>query len=87
MINHDTANYGNLEEMEEQLAKVKDKIMNTSYSSAANLLHESLAVLRSHDKYNKNYYKVTEDNIRAEKYVMECLDTYTISSNWSVEQF
>lgn len=39
--------------------KNREKALNTTYSSAANLLSESLATLTSHNKYTKNYCNFT----------------------------
>lgn len=50
------------------------------------MLTESLANLTSHNKYTKNYCKFTENNIRTEQFIMEYLETYSTSSNWTSEE-
>lgn len=49
-------------------------------------MSESLATLTSHNKYTKNYCKFTENNIRTERYILEYLETYSLSSTWTSEE-
>jgi len=72
--------------LEKDVANNMEKVFNTTYSSAANLLSESLATLNSHNKYTKNYCKMTENNIRTERFILEYLETYSMSSSWNSEE-